>query len=260
MSERTFALTADVAEAHRQVPVDPLDWHYLGAQISPSDVVFLNTAGTFGISSASYYWSRVGSALGRLSQYISGHTAHTWHLLVADDFHLEAGGVGYREALMTFFPLCHAAGVPLSWPKTAGGDSVAWVGFEILHRTYCLGVSERRAEWFVKWSETVAAAGCIDMDSFEEGLGRIACVAGALEFERPFLASLCRFLTPSTRLYEQSSSLCFFLSCAISILPPENAPRVDALGLAWGLAFKDKNGNIDTRLSPWFSAELRRED
>ena len=38
----------------------------------------------------------------RLSQYISAHTAHTWHLLVADDFHLEAGGAGYREALMIF--------------------------------------------------------------------------------------------------------------------------------------------------------------
>ena len=30
---------------------------------------------------------------------------------------------------------------------------------------------------------------------FEEGLRRIACVAGALEFERPYLAPLCRFLT-----------------------------------------------------------------
>ena len=50
MSERTFALTADVAEAHRQVPIDPVDWHYLGAQICPGDVVYINTVGTFGIS------------------------------------------------------------------------------------------------------------------------------------------------------------------------------------------------------------------
>ena len=28
MSKRTFALTDDVAEAHRQVPIDPVDWHY----------------------------------------------------------------------------------------------------------------------------------------------------------------------------------------------------------------------------------------
>ena len=132
MAERTFALTADVAEAHRQVPIDPVDWHFLGSQISPGEAVYVNTVGTFGISSASYFWSRVGSALGRLSQYLSRHTAHTWHLLVADDFHLEAGGAGYREALMTFFVLCYTAGVPLSWGKTSGGDTIAWVGFEIL--------------------------------------------------------------------------------------------------------------------------------
>ena len=33
------------------------------------------------------------------------------------------------------------------------------------------------------------------MDSFEEGLGRIGSVARPLEFERPFLAPLHRFLT-----------------------------------------------------------------
>ena len=64
-------------------------------------------------------WSRVGSSLGRLSQYISAHSAHTWNLLVADDFHLEVGGAGYREALMIFFVLCHMAGAPLSWSKTS---------------------------------------------------------------------------------------------------------------------------------------------
>ena len=34
-SLRTFALTADVAEAHRQVPIDRRDWHLLGSQIRP---------------------------------------------------------------------------------------------------------------------------------------------------------------------------------------------------------------------------------
>ena len=31
MGVRTFALTADVKEAHRQVPIHPRDWHLLGA-------------------------------------------------------------------------------------------------------------------------------------------------------------------------------------------------------------------------------------
>ena len=33
LGERTLALTADVAEAHRQIPIHPRDWHLLGFQI-----------------------------------------------------------------------------------------------------------------------------------------------------------------------------------------------------------------------------------
>ena len=29
----TFELTADVKEAHRQIPIDPRDWHLLGCQV-----------------------------------------------------------------------------------------------------------------------------------------------------------------------------------------------------------------------------------
>ena len=39
----TFALTADEAEAHRQVPIDPRDWHMLGCQVEPGGAVFLHT-------------------------------------------------------------------------------------------------------------------------------------------------------------------------------------------------------------------------
>ena len=121
LGEKTFALTADVAEAHRQIPIHPRDWHLLGSQIEVGGDVYINKVGTFGVASASYYWSRAASALGRLTQHITGRTANTWHQLVADDFHLEASGIEYRAALVYFFVLCSTAGVPLSWGKTAGG-------------------------------------------------------------------------------------------------------------------------------------------
>ena len=114
LGERTFALTADVAEAHRQIPIQPRDWHLLGCQIEAGGDVYINKVGTFGVASASYYWSRAASALGRLTQYITGRTANTWHQLGADDFHLEASGPEYRAALISFFVLCATAGVPLS--------------------------------------------------------------------------------------------------------------------------------------------------
>ena len=67
IGELTFALSADVTEAHRQVPIHPDDWHLLGCQVSPGGDVFINTVGTFGIASASYYWSRAQRLLVDLS-------------------------------------------------------------------------------------------------------------------------------------------------------------------------------------------------
>ena len=128
MTGRTFALTADVKEAHRQVSNDPQTC--TKHRFSLGNRIHQN-GGQFCIALASCYWSRVASALGRLSQYISGHGTHTWHLLVADDFSLEAGGVGHREAFIVFFVLSKVSRVPLSGQKTAGGDTVAWVGFEL---------------------------------------------------------------------------------------------------------------------------------
>ena len=63
IGELTFALSADVTEAHRQVPIHPDDWHLLGCQVIPGGDAFVNTVGTFGIASASYYWSRVAAAV-----------------------------------------------------------------------------------------------------------------------------------------------------------------------------------------------------
>ena len=207
LGERIFALIADVAEAHVQIPIHPRDWHLLGCQVEVGGDVFINKVGTFGVASASYYWSRAASALGRLTQCITGRTANTWHQLVADDFHFEASGPEYRAALISFFVLCATAGVPLSWSKTAGGDKVMWVGFELLHSTYHLGISERRAAWFTKWAEEVASSHTINTASFEEGLGRLMYVAGVLEYETFLVASLQLPLSAPQRSCEESTGL-----------------------------------------------------
>ena len=190
-NEATFALTADATEAHREVAISRQDWHL---QVQPGGDVFVNTVGTFGVASASCYWSRVASAVGRLCQYVPGPLASTWHLLVADDYHLDAGGPEYRGAINCFFVFCSVIGVPLSWRKTAGGDTVSWVGFELLQRSYKIGLSERRAQWFQRWTRETALSGCVRMSAFEECIGRVVYVTGALEFERP-LSALYRFLT-----------------------------------------------------------------
>ena len=135
---------------HRQVPVHPSDWHFLGCQITKGSTVYVNTVDTFGITSASYYWNRVGAAVGRISQYVGGKSAATWHTLAADDYHLEAGGEQYRFALISFVIVCALTGVPLSWNKTSGGETVTWVGFELPHKTRHLGISQRSEDGRLK--------------------------------------------------------------------------------------------------------------
>ena len=129
--EVTFGLTADVKEAHRQVPIHPDDWHLLGCQLERGGEVFVNTVGTFGVSSASYYWSRVSAAVGRPTQYLISRYATTWIMLLADDYHVEVGGPHFRPALLVYFLLCEVLGCPLSWNKTNGGTVTNWVGFEL---------------------------------------------------------------------------------------------------------------------------------
>ena len=135
----SFALT-------RRHPSTPADTHrpprtgtYWALQIHPGGWVYFNTVGTFGVASASYWWSRVAGAVGRLSQTYLVRRG-------TDDYQLDASGPSYREAIICFFVLCSLLGVPLSWSKTSGGDTISWVGFEILHKSHSLGISERRSQ------------------------------------------------------------------------------------------------------------------
>ena len=66
LNEPTFALTADVSEAHRQIPIHKCDWHLLGCQVQAGGDVHINTVGRRRL-------------------------------------HLESGGQGYRAALVVFF-------------------------------------------------------------------------------------------------------------------------------------------------------------
>ena len=278
--ELTFALTADVAEAHRQIPIAPCDWHLLGCQVEKGE------------QSMSIPWAR----LGLLQPHTTGHappqhlgglhstaqhtqpapgtsssrTTSTWRL----------GGPQYRPALLVFFVLCAVTGFPLSWNKTAGGDLVTGVGFELLHQTHQLGISARRAEWFVKWSRDMASKRVVHMHSFEEGLGRITYVAGALEHVRPFLAPLYRFLAihPRSSVRVIPPYVTFFLRyvaqqveagrhfpCALDLRASSQAPRVDAqasserTGIGGWLPVVRRDGSIDKWASSWFSHEVKEE-
>ena len=103
LGELTSALSADVSEAHRQVPAHPQDWHYLGCQVDRGSDVFIHIVGTFGVSSASYHCSRVAGSNGRLAQ--------RWLQMI---FCWSVEDHGTEWGLILFFVLCLTCVVPLS--------------------------------------------------------------------------------------------------------------------------------------------------
>ena len=90
--EAVFGLSADIASAHRLVLIRKADWPKLGCRARSHDgVVWLNTVGTFGISSAAYWWSRLFGCVGR---WVVRLMMSLWamQMIYVDDLHLVAAG------------------------------------------------------------------------------------------------------------------------------------------------------------------------
>ena len=238
--DNTFALTADVSEGHQQAPIHPSDSDLVGCQVQPAEV-YVKTVSSFSEASASYYWSCVASAIGRLSQYLARCSARAWHVLVADDKHLKAGGPQCHHALFVLLRPSFLGWGPLAWNKTFGGDTLVWVGFENLHRQ--LGIPQRFAEWFT-WRGPGACRSWGPVHRF------LTMHLGTLVRRVPSYVS---FILCYVRLDVEMQARCDVTS-AISCLTTGGTHRIGS----W-CATLDKNGNIDVWASPWFSLEIVQE-
>ena len=118
------------------------------------------------------------------------------------------------------------------------------------------------------------------MTKYEEGLGRIMYVAGALDYERPFLGLLYRFLALHLRnVIRRVPSYVAFMLRYLALQMSENrhcdcaetrratlwAARVDAqassgqTGIGGWEPRTDERGVIDKSKSRWFSLEITKE-
>ena len=80
---------------------------------------------------------------------------------------------------------------------------MVWVGFELLHRSFQLGISQCRAEWFTCWTLEISKS------DFEQGVGCVTACRGCIGVREAILGSPVQIhVPPSKGFCPASPGLC----------------------------------------------------
>ena len=195
-----FSLSADVSAAHRLCKHRECDWPLLCCRVRDQDkVIWMNTVGTFGISSASFWWARLFGLVGRtVTRFMMA--AFFYHLAYVDDVHgTFLGKRRFIHALM-WLALFELFGTPFSYPKFHGGSIVTYIGYELSYDEACVGISLTRTEWLIGWMRDARTRGYIVCTRrFAEFLGRLGFTARLVYWIKPHLAPLYSWASATHR-------------------------------------------------------------
>jgi hypothetical protein len=186
-----FSLIADVSKAHRRVRHKRQEHGLLACKVDEADDhVFVNRVGTFGVSSAAYWWTRLFATVLRVSHYLLSYEESLEVLTYADDVELIAASPAERQGATKFLSFLTALGTPFKWEKLRGGMATDWIGFHTDYMTKELGLSTKRAEWISSWCEKLVSDLSVYPSEMASGLGRLGYAANALHWEKPFLGPI----------------------------------------------------------------------
>ena len=82
-----MSITGETAQIQGPAPMKLEDF-------TPNELqekVYLNCVGTFGVTSAGYWWGRAAGAIVRFTHYMLGYDDPLWALLYSDDGNLMSG-------------------------------------------------------------------------------------------------------------------------------------------------------------------------
>ena len=275
-----FSLLCDVASAHRLVKVRQEEWGLMACVLDDPSVRYVNTVGTFGFSSAAYWFSRLMTGVLRSTYILLGRESSFDALLYADDLELLAETPGERRSIVLLVCCLFALGTPLKWAKFRGGFQVNWVGLHTCYRTFSLGLSAERAAWLNKWTLQCVTERVVDVNDFQSGLGRLNFATLALIFERPFLGILYAWVATVFRAGLVKATLPWAVAFILKWLgthvslqrlmvaprPPRgetmdwfraDAKATDTQAFIGGWELTD--GSDCTKGSRWFSLEIKKE-
>ena len=274
-----FSLLGDVAQAHRLVKVRPQDWGLLACELDNPNERWLNCCGTFGFSSAAYWFARLMSGIVRMVYMILGPELPLDALLFADDLEVIAETPKERRSILVFICLLFAVGTPMKWKKFRGGFQVDWIGLHTNYRSYSLGLSEDRAAWVTRWTAQCVSDKVVDVSDFQAGVGRLNFATQALMYYRPFLGILYAWVSTIARAGVKRATLPWAVALVLKWIgdklagerlmeapePPsgkiEDWFRADAKATdtqAWIGGWESAAGS--TMSAKWFALEIKKED
>ena len=189
--EAVFTMSADIKAAHRLVKIRESDWRLLVCKAdSDSQVCWVNKVGTFGVSSAPYWWSRLFGLAGRL---VARVLLDRWviQLVYVDDLHVVTVGEQKFETLWMALAAYEILGTPFGYGKFSGGLDVQFVGYRIDYQGTMVGISDARGEWLLQFLRALRKDRyTVHVHRFAEFLGRLGFTCRVLLWLKPHLAPL----------------------------------------------------------------------
>ena len=189
--EAPFCVSADIKAAHRLVKVRKVDWGYTCCRAdSSSDTVWVNHTGTFGVSSAPYWWAKLAGLLGRFVGFLF-HQRWMMQMIYVDDLHGVFIGPEKFFFLWVWVLAYELIGTPFGYHKFKGGYASEFVGFHIRYDLAEVGISTKRGEWLLSWITNARANKfVISARDFAEFLGRLGFISQLVTWLKPHLAPL----------------------------------------------------------------------
>ena len=198
--EAVFCVSADIKAAHRLVKIRKSDWGYLCCRAdSESTTVWVNHTGTFGVSSAPYWWAKLAGLLGRFVGYMF-HKRWMMQMIYVDDLH--GAFVGAEKFLfMWIWVLAYELiGTPFGYHKFKGGYASEFVGFHIRYDLAEVGISTKRGDWLLQWVSNVKRNKYVVASrDFAEFLGRLGFVSQLITWLKPHLSPLYAWAAVTAR-------------------------------------------------------------
>ena len=173
------------------VKIRESDWRLLVCKAnSDSEVCWVNKVGTFGVSSAPYWWSRLFGLAGRL---VARVLVNRWvvQLVYVDDLHVVCVGEEKFVTLWMAIAAYEALGTPFGYKKFSGGLDVQFVGYRVDYMNISVCISEARGQWLLTFLRELRRDGyTVHVHRFAEFLGRLGFTCRVLLWLKPHLAPL----------------------------------------------------------------------